>query len=63
MWDIVFSIPIPNVTGVVSGFCVGVTVSTVVIVWVGLRATTPKEDDGISFEDIMAVDTNGEEAS
>jgi hypothetical protein len=55
MWELVFSIPIPNWTGLVSGFCLGVLLETVLITILAIRwapKESGREDEGIPFEEI-----------
>lgn len=58
MWELAFNIPIPNWSELVSGFCLGTLVSTVVLVSLGLYwdKKAEKKDGAISFEDIEKLD-------
>jgi hypothetical protein len=69
LWDLVFSIPIPNWTGFVLGGCVGSILTTVLIVilafaWDREKKSKQEEEEGwIPFEEIEELYMDDEEPS
>lgn len=65
MWDLAFSIQIPNLSGLISGFCLGSLATFAACVGLGVwfNKQGKAKNRGIPFEKIEALVNDGQSSS